>query len=236
MRRDIVVVGGSAGSLDALTSLLRDLPADLPASVFVVIHTAPEAPRVLPAILARQSSLEVAYARDGERIRPGRIVVAPPDQHLFIEEGSIHTSRGPRENRFRPAVDPLFRSAALSYGPRVAGVILSGLLDDGTHGLLLVKRHGGIAIVQDVDDALFSGMPASALAKVAVDHVLSASRMADVLGRLATNGTRPGERAATVRAVLESSALRAAREGGRGNGGRRAKRKPGARSRRQSAS
>src|SRR5690348_15300508 len=146
---DIIVVGGSARGLEGLLAIASGLPADLPAAVLVAIHTSPTSPGLLPEILARSGPLPAAQAADGEPVSPGRIYVAAPDHHLLLEPGRVRVTRGPKENRFRPAVDPLFRSAALAYGPRVVGVILSGGLDDGAAGLWAVKTRGGVAIVQD---------------------------------------------------------------------------------------
>jgi len=156
------------------------LPASLPVAVFVVMHTPSSAPGLLPRILARHSTMPVASAEDGEPVVPGRILVAPPDFHLLLEPSGVRLSRGPRENRQRPAVDPLFRSAALAFGPAVIGVVLSGTLDDGTGGLLAVKAHGGLTVVQEPSEALFTGMPVNALATGVVDHRL---RVAEI-GRL----------------------------------------------------
>ncbi len=156
------------------------LPASLPVAVFVVMHTPSSAPGLLPRILARHATMPVASAEDGEPVVPGRILVAPPDFHLLLEPSGVRLSRGPRENRQRPAVDPLFRSAALAFGPAVIGVVLSGTLDDGTGGLLAVKAHGGLAVVQEPSEALFAGMPVNALATGVVDHRL---RVAEI-GRL----------------------------------------------------
>jgi two-component system chemotaxis response regulator CheB len=186
--RDVVVIGGSAGSIPALTQLVGALPEDLPAAIFVVVHVAPEAPGVLPEILARHTALDVDHARDGEVVRHGRVRVAPPDQHLLLDAGRVRLTRGPRENRFRPAIDPLFRSAAASYRERVVGVVLSGLLDDGTHGLITIKQLGGVAIVQDVDEAPFPSMPLSAMARVEVDHALPVAELGPLLARLASTG------------------------------------------------
>ena len=170
--RNVVVVGASAGGVEALIGLVSAFPASLPAAVFVVLHVPPAGSSVLPRVLGRYTPMPVAYAVHGEPVVPGRILVAPPDYQLLLDSHRVRLSKGPRENRQRPAVDPLFRSAALAFGPRVIGVVLSGALDDGTGGLLAIKVHGGLAIVQDPNEALFAGMPANALATGVVDHTL----------------------------------------------------------------
>lgn len=190
--RDIIVVGASAGGVEALGRLVRGLPADLPAAIFVVVHFPPHGTSVLPHILSRAGPLPAAHARDRERIEPGRIYVASPDLHLLVRRGEVRVVRGPRENAARPAIDPLFRSAAAAYGRRVVGVVLSGNLDDGTAGLFAVKARGGVAVVQDPDEAAYPGMPASAIANVAVDRVLPVGEIAAELVRLAHDGTDPG--------------------------------------------
>jgi two-component system chemotaxis response regulator CheB len=182
--QDIIVIGASVGGLDALRTIVGGLPKEFPASVFVVLHTSPEAPGVLADILNRAGNLPATNAVDRERIRPGRIYVAPPDHHLIVEPNRIRLTRGPKENRFRPAVDPLFRSAAQVYGPRVVGVVLTGYLDDGTAGLWAVKRLGGTAIVQDPLEALAPSMPASAMRQVKVDYCLPIAEIAQQLVRL----------------------------------------------------
>lgn len=164
--------------------LVGGLPADLPAAVLVVVHFPQDAPSVLPRILSRSGPLEATNPEDGETLLWGRIYVAPPGYHLLVEEGRARLSRGPRENRHRPAVDPLFRTAAVAYGPRVIGVVLTGARDDGAAGLLAVKRRGGLAVVQDPDDALFGGMPESALRYVNVDHRVPLAEMPSLLDRL----------------------------------------------------
>jgi two-component system, chemotaxis family, protein-glutamate methylesterase/glutaminase len=173
-RRDIIAIGGSAGGLQALLELLATIPSDLQAAIFVVVHTAPEGAGLLPDILSRSGVWAAAYAKDAERIELRRIYVAPPDHHLLVKRDHVRVVHGPRENRFRPAVDPLFRTAARAYGARVIGIVLSGSLDDGTHGLELIKRHGGVGIAQDPEEALMPGMPLSAIQKVEVDHILPA--------------------------------------------------------------
>lgn len=186
-----MVVGASAGGVEALTELFSALPADIPASIFVVLHVPPDSRSVLPRILSRFGPLRAVHARDGDTISHGCIYVAPPDNHLLVKRGRIRLARGPRENSARPAVDPLFRTAALAYGPRVVGVVLSGNLDDGTAGLHAVKARGGIAVAQDPEEALFAGMPGSAVANVEVDHVLPLAGIAELLNRLARTRVEP---------------------------------------------
>jgi two-component system chemotaxis response regulator CheB len=181
---DIIVVGASAGGVEALKALVEGLPANLPAAVFVVLHIPAQYPSMLPEILSRAGRLAATHAADGAPIRHGQIYVAPPDQHLLVERGHMHVVRGPRENRHRPAVDPLFRTAALAYGPRVVGVILTGALDDGTAGLLAIKQRGGLAVVQDPVEAFYAGMPRSALEHVAVDYCMPLAEIAPLLVRL----------------------------------------------------
>ncbi len=184
--RDIVVVGASVGGVEALRELVGRLPADFPGSIFVVMHTAPDSPGVLAQILDRSGPLPAANASNRERIRPGRVYVAPPDMHMLLEPGRVRLTHGPKENRFRPAIDPLFRSAAQAYGPRAVGVILTGGLDDGTSGLCAVKRLGGVAVVQDPEEAFMPSMPLSALRQVEVDHTLPLAGMPPLLVRLAS--------------------------------------------------
>jgi two-component system chemotaxis response regulator CheB len=182
---DIIVIGASAGGVEALLTIARGFPRDLPAAVFVVLHVSPHSRSVLPNILTRGGVLSAHHPRSGEPIENGRIYVAPPDYHLLIERGRVRVVRGPQENGSRPAVDPLFRTAAVSYGKRVVGVVLTGNLDDGTAGLAAIERAGGITIVQDPQEAIYSGMPASAIENVAVDHMLRLSEIAPQLVRLA---------------------------------------------------
>jgi two-component system, chemotaxis family, protein-glutamate methylesterase/glutaminase len=182
---DIIVVGTSAGGVEALKSLFSALNAELQASVFVVQHFRPHEQSFLPSILQRRTSLHVEHALDGEEIEPGRVYIAPPDRHMLIAHGHIHLSSGPRENRTRPAINPLFRSAALAYGPRVIGVILTGMLDDGTVGLWEIKRRGGIAVVQSPDDAQYRQMPESAIQNVSTDYQVPIDQMGHLLISLA---------------------------------------------------
>lgn len=182
---DIIVIGASAGGVEAVSTVARALPADLPAAVFVVVHFPPYARSVLPQILARVGALPAAHAEDGETIVPGRIYVAPPGRHLLIEDSRVRLVRGPRENGAIPAVDPLFRSAARWYRGRVVGVVLSGNLDDGAAGLIAIKHRDGVAVVQDPDEALYDGMPRSAVANAPVDHVVPLDQIAELLRQLA---------------------------------------------------
>ncbi len=181
---DIITIGTSSGGVEALSRLVAGLPAGLPAAVFVVLHLPEGAPSVLPRILNRAGPLETVHPQDGDKIENGRIHVAPPGFHLLVEKGRVRLSRGPKENRHRPAVDPLFRTAALAYGTRVVGLVLTGARDDGSAGLLAIKRRGGIAVVQDPGDALFSGMPASALQYADVDYCLPLEKIAPLLARV----------------------------------------------------
>jgi two-component system, chemotaxis family, protein-glutamate methylesterase/glutaminase len=181
---DIVVVGASAGGVETLASLVRPLPPDFPAALFIVLHIPPDSTSHLPRILMHKGSLPAAHAVDGEPIVPGRIYIAPPDRHLIVEPGYVRVSHGPRENRARPAVDPLFRSAARAYGSRVISVILSGALDDGTAGAMAVRQQGGISVVQQPEDALFPGMPTSAITNDSPDHILPIAEIPPLLMRL----------------------------------------------------
>ena len=189
--RDIIVVGASAGGVEALSRLVGDLPDDLPAAVFVVLHTAPHSGSALLRILSRQTRLPVAQPDDGEPVRPGRVYLAVPDRHLVLVPGAVRVTTGPKENGHRPALDTLFRSAASCYGPRVVGVVLSGNRADGTAGLRAIRARGGLAIVQDPDEALFPGMPRSALAGDQPDFVLPLGEIAAHLSKLARESPAP---------------------------------------------
>ncbi|MCD2194702.1 chemotaxis protein CheB [Actinomycetospora endophytica] len=185
-------IGASAGGVEALLALVAKLPADLPAALFVVLHQAPDAPTVLPRLLGRRCALPVAHVRDGDEVGPGHVYVAPPDHHLLVHEGRVSVSRGPRENGHRPGVDPLFRSLALEAGPAAVGVVLSGMLDDGAAGLLGIVRHGGAAVVQDPEDALFPGMPHAALRQIPGALVRPAADMAALFTELAARPVMGG--------------------------------------------
>jgi two-component system, chemotaxis family, protein-glutamate methylesterase/glutaminase len=181
----IFVVGASAGGVETLKQLVSLLPPDFPAPILIVLHVSPHGTSVLPQILSRARTVPAIHPEEGQPLKPGIIYIAPPDQHLLVKRDKIHLSRGPRENGHRPAVDTLFRSAARVYGPRVVGVVLSGVLDDGTAGLSTIVRLGGVAVVQDPSDALYSGMPESAIEHVNVHHVLPTTEIASLMVRLA---------------------------------------------------
>lgn len=183
-RKALVVVGASAGGVEALKRVVERLPADLPAAVCVVLHIAPTSPSALAAILRRAGHLPCHTAVDGALLEPGQIMVAPPDRHLVIEDGHVRLTVGPRENGHRPAIDTLFRTAAEAWDGQVLGVILSGTRDDGTAGLALIKAGGGAAVVQDPEQAMYRGMPASALEHVAVDAVAGTDQLGEAIAAL----------------------------------------------------
>lgn len=189
----LIVVGASAGGMHALKSLVTQLPADLPAPVFIVTHMSPDTTGdVLVRVLDEAGPLPCRHATEGERYRSGTVYVAPSDRHMLIDSAQILITKGARENRSRPAIDPLFRSAAVAHGNRVIGVILTGYLDDGTSGMTAIKRCGGICIAQDPDDAAHPDMPRSVIVNVGVDHCLPIAEMGALLSRLAH--LRPGPR------------------------------------------
>lgn len=179
--RDIIVIGGSSGATAPLKQILGGLPRDLPAAVFVVLHIPARSIGILATVAQAAGHLPVRSAEDGMAIEPGHVYLGVPDRHLLLADGHIMLGRGPRENMARPAIDPLFRSAAVSYGPRVVGVLLSGLLNDGAAGLSAIKRCGGMALVQDPKDAIADEMPLAGLKAVSADLVAPGVRIGDVL-------------------------------------------------------
>lgn len=180
-----VVIGASAGGMAALKELVAQLPEDFPAPVFIVnhmgAHTTGEA---LVNVLNEASSLTCLHGQDNQAFENGHIYVAPSDQHMLIDKGRILITKGARENRSRPAIDPLFRSAAVAYGNRVIGIILTGYLDDGTSGMMAIKRCGGVCIAQDPEDASYPDMPQSVIANVGVDYCLPIAGMGALLSEL----------------------------------------------------
>src|SRR5215470_11953884 len=188
--RDIVVIGGSAGATAPLKQLLSRLPRDLPAAVLIVLHIPARGIGILSTVTAAATPLPVKQAEDGAKIEPGCVYLAAPDHHLLVSDGHILLGHGPRENMVRPAIDPLFRSAALHYGPRAIGVVLSGLLSDGTAGLNAIKRCGGMTVVQDPSDAIADEMPRRALEATTIDLCVPGNRLGDLLFELVRD--KPG--------------------------------------------
>jgi len=180
-RHDIVAIGGSAGALEPLGRLLEQLPAGLPATLFITLHIPAEFPSLLARQLGKHGSWNVREATSGEHFQSGDVLVAPPDRHLVVERSRVTLSIGPRENRHRPAIDVMFRSAARSYGPRVAAIVLSGFLDDGAAGLLAVKMRHGLTIVQDPAEAPAPEMPSRAIQYAGADYVLDMEGIARLL-------------------------------------------------------
>jgi two-component system chemotaxis response regulator CheB len=182
--RDIIVIGASAGGVQALSTVVAALPPWLPAAVFIVLHVPAEAPSLLPNILSRDARMPVAHARNAEQIKHGRIYVAPPDKHLLIENSHIKLVHGPKENLHRPSIDTLFRSAARWAGPRVIGVVLTGARDDGTVGMRAIKLRGGVTIVQDPVEATFPSMPTSVMQNIKVDYSVPVNEIGPLLANL----------------------------------------------------
>lgn len=182
--RKIIVLGASAGGLEVIKEVVRSLPAELDAAVFIVVHVAPNSPSLLEGILSRRAALPVLSACEGAPIRGGTITVGVPNHHLLLEPGRIRLTRGPRENRARPSIDVLFRSAAHAYSSRVIGTVLSGNLDDGTAGLWWIRDRGGVAVVQEPSTAEFPSMPSSALRHAGADHVVTPKAMGGLLSEL----------------------------------------------------
>lgn len=190
----LIVMGASVGGMEALSTIFAALPADFSAAILVVTHVGVRK-SLLPELLAKTSALPVRHAQDREPIRPGRILLAPPDLHMLVAitagQATVELTRGPRENHTRPAIDPLFRSAAAALGPHVVGVILSGYLDDGTAGLQAIKACGGTVLVQDPEEAVAPSMPQSAMRNVAVDSRLPVAEIAPALLALARREAAP---------------------------------------------
>jgi two-component system chemotaxis response regulator CheB len=198
----LVVVGASAGGVAALLELSASLPHNLPAPVLVVLHIGAN-PSVLPSLLSAHGHNRAVHAQEGQRLEDGVLYVAPPDHHMLVEDGRIRLSHGPKEHNTRPAIDPLFRSAALAHGRGVIGVLLTGELDDGTAGLKAIKDCGGLAIVQDPADAEHPSMPASALRTVAVDRCVPLSELGATLVRMLDEPVPAEQPAAAERDRLE---------------------------------
>ncbi len=182
--RGIVAVGASAGGVEALTNMAAGMPCDFPFAVVVVLHMPPGAPSVLAKILDRSGPLPACSAVDGMRLKPGQIHVAVPDHHLLIEDHRAVLSAGPTENGYRPAINALFRSAALAYGPRAIGLLLSGVLDDGVLGAAAIRSRGGVTLVQHPNDALYAAMPLNAVEAGVVDHQVTAAGAGQLLMQL----------------------------------------------------
>ena len=180
-KRDIIVIGASAGGVIALKELVAALPADFKGSIFIVMHVSPHSPSYLPNILESAGRLKAVHPKDGELVQHGCIYIAPPDHHLLVEYDQVLVKRGPKENRFRPSIDALFRSAAYTYGQRVIGVVLTGMLDDGTSGMWSINRLEGVTIVQEPEEATYPSMPDSVLRFVDVDYRLPLADIAPLL-------------------------------------------------------
>jgi two-component system chemotaxis response regulator CheB len=207
--RDIIVLGASAGGLEALDTIIGELPSDIGASIFIVQHMAPEnTGDALLRRLQKHRSFGCALATDGEKFRHGAVYIAPPDNHLLLKRDHVRVTKGARENRYRPAIDPLFRSASATHGSRVIGVVLSGMLDDGTAGLIAIKRCGGVTVVQDPKDAAYSEMPQSALNNLNVDHCVPAADMGSLLEKLVNEPPAKGK---TIPKDIQTEALIAER-------------------------
>ncbi len=184
MVRHLIVIGASAGGVEAMQRLAAALPADLAAAIFLVIHVSTKGPRLMDHILNRCGSMRASYPIDGQFFEHGQIYVAPPGHQLLLEGNLMRVVGGPKQNRYQPAIDPLFQSAAVHHGARVIGIVLSGYLADGAVGLQAIKAHGGTAIVQHPGDADVSDMPRNALKRVAADYCVPLVEMAPLLERL----------------------------------------------------
>ncbi len=191
LRHDLIVIGASMGGFHALKQLISEFPKDLQAAVLVVLHIPADRESFLAESFQHGARLQVLSAKDGDTIRHGHVYIAVPDFHLRIDETKIKLDHGPKHNFSRPAVDPLFTSAALQFGPRVIGVILTGALDDGTNGLMDIKRYGGRSVIQTPSDAVNPSMPASAESCVPIDHSVPLSEMGKLLTSLAGSIVEP---------------------------------------------
>lgn len=185
------MIGASAGGVEALSDLVTHLPADLRASVFVVVHMPPYHKSVLPEILSKKGPLSAVHPAPRQPVERGHIYVAPPNMHMMVQNGSVELWHGPRENRQRPAINTLFRAAAVSHRERVIGVVMSGLLDDGSAGLWWVKRYGGVTVVQNPASAAHPEMPQSALEYVDVDYIVDLPDMPQLLVGLVNGEMEP---------------------------------------------
>jgi two-component system chemotaxis response regulator CheB len=207
---EVVVVGASAGGVEALRRLIASVPPEFPGTMFVVLHLPTNAHSFLPKILGRAGALPVHHAVDGQVPARGTVYVAPPDVHLLVKRRGMQLLRGPTENGHRPAIDPLFRSAAEAVGSGVVGIVLSGVLDDGTNGLLAISSHGGLTVAQTPDDALYPSMPQSAIDNVPIDVVAPADEIGRSLSRLMEqrtpeNSHAPGNLADYTERALEGN-------------------------------
>jgi len=201
--KNIIVIGASYGGVEAMKELVGGLPERFPATIILALHLNPSAPSAMPQILTKAGPLPASFPADFEPLKSGHIYVAPPDHHLLLEQGHVRLTRGPKENRFRPSVDTLFRSAAYAYGPRVVGVVLTGMLDDGVAGLWALKDRGGATIVQDPKEAPAPSMPQSAMRYVEVDYRLPLSGIASLLKELAHTPAEEGAYPVSERMKIE---------------------------------
>jgi two-component system chemotaxis response regulator CheB len=178
---NLIVIGGSAGAIEALLELVPQFPAEIDAAICIVVHFPADSPSLLPQLLRRHTKLSVSPATEGAELKSGQIYIAPPDWHLLIEDHTCRLSHGPREHGYRPSIDAMFRTAAEAFGTNTVGVILSGSLDDGSAGLRHIRLRGGRCVVQDPSDATFPGMPTNAMRQVNVDRSVAISQMGQVL-------------------------------------------------------
>lgn len=207
MSHDIITIGASAGGIEVLLEMARELPKDLPASLFVVVHQPAGHVSELPNLISRSGKLPARHPLHDEAIKPGHIYVAPPDMHLQVRPGSVEVVRGPKDNGFRPAADVLFRTAAMSYGARVIGVVLSGYQDCGTAGMMSIKARGGIAVVQDPESATAPDMPRNVLRSMKVDHVVHPLELPGLLTKLVATPSGPTLEPSSLVQQLDGKAL-----------------------------